>query len=154
MKEQRKRIWIDPFQTGLLTRIAAYLLICQLVIWGFYAFCDQINRVLDAMGVEGPFLTSALGRTLLAFLILVPPLAVDTIRFAHRLVGPLYRFRKTMQAIAAGEPVALVRLRRGDQLVDFQDDFNAMLRALEAKGMILVKAAGQRADAASLETIS
>ena len=64
----------------------------------------------------------------------------DAIRFAHRLVGPLYRFRKTMQAIAAGEQVAPVQLRKGDLLVGFQDDFNEhALGILEKQGYVLSK---------------
>jgi hypothetical protein len=139
MKEHRKRIWIDPFQTGLLIRVSVYLLLYQVVVWAFMAVCELLNSVAAAAGADWHFPSSSTMRTVLALLILSPPLAMDAIRFAHRLVGPLYQFRKTMQAIAAGEPVTLVQLRRGDLLFDFKDDFNSMLKALEEKGLVLLK---------------
>jgi hypothetical protein len=139
MKEQRRRIWIDRFQTGLLIRIVVYLFIFQTVLWAFNAYCDQMTSAMAAIGTEWPLLESSLVRAVLAFLILVPPLTLDSFRFAHRLVGPLYRFRKTIQAIAAGEEVTLVQLRKGDLLLDFKDDFNLMLKALEEKGLVLLK---------------
>jgi hypothetical protein len=154
MKEHRKRIWIDPFQTGLLLRIAVYLLVYQLVVWAFFAFCEKINHDLASIGVEWPFLTSSVVRMVLALVILVPPLVLDSVRFAHRLVGPLYRFRKAIQAVAAGQPVALVQLRKGDLLVDFQDDLNRMLKTLEEKGLVLLQAPGAAAKAESKEAVS
>ena len=139
MKDNRKRIWIDPFQTGLLIRIAVYLLLFQVVVWAFTAVCEQLNIAATAAGAEGHLLSSSTVRILLALLVLSPPLVLDAVRFAYRLVGPLYRFRKTIQAIAAGEPVALVQLRQGDLLGEFKDDFNSMLKTLEEKGLILLK---------------
>lgn len=140
MKEQRKRIWIDPFQTGLIVRIVVYLVAFQAVAWAFFALCDQVNVAFATRGAEVSYLRGGLARNLLSLLILVPPLTLEAVRFAHRLVGPLYRFRKTVQAIAAGERVALVQLRKGDLLLDFKDDFNAMLRRLEQQGYVLLKA--------------
>lgn len=153
MKEHRRRIWIDPFQTGLLLRIGVYLFAYQVVLWAFFAFCEQINNAFTAVGAEWPLLSSGFARTVLALLILAPPLILDAVRFAHRLVGPLYRFRKTMQAVAAGEPVALVRLRQGDLLLDFQDDFNRMLKTLEEKGLVLLEAPGAADNAPTREAV-
>jgi nitrogen fixation/metabolism regulation signal transduction histidine kinase len=66
---------------------------------------------------------------------LVPVLAWDTIRMSHRLVGPLVRFRKTMEAIADGEPVRPIKLRDGDYLTDLRDEFNRMLESLQKRGV-------------------
>jgi hypothetical protein len=140
MKEHRTRFWIDPFQTGLLVRIAIYLLVYQFAIWAFLTFCDRLSTTVEATGASWPFLASGYWRTALAFLLVVPPLAVDAIRFAHRLIGPLYRFRKTIEAVAAGEPVSLVHLRKGDLLIEFQDALNGMLRTLESKGVVVIEA--------------
>ena len=139
MKEHRKRIWVDPFQTGLLVRIAAYILLYQAVAGAFFALCEATNAVFAKSGAEASYLNSTLARTLLALVVLLPPLTMDAVRFTHRLVGPLYRFRKTIRAIAAGERVALVQLRKGDMLLDFQNDFNAMLKHLEQQGYVLLK---------------
>jgi hypothetical protein len=140
MRNLRKRIWIDPFQTGLVVRIAAYLVVYQLIAATLFAASEHFYAAaVGAAGTPGAHLSSPLGRTCMAFLFLFPPLAWEAVRFAHRLVGPLRRFRQVVRAIAAGEPVALVQLRKGDLLPDFRDDFNAMLRSLEQRGLILLQ---------------
>src|SRR5438046_2025257 len=42
----------------------------------------------------------------------------DAVVFTHRIVGPLYRFRKVIQAITAGEELTLIKLRQGDLLLE------------------------------------
>ena len=153
MKEYRKKLWIHPFQTGLLVRIIVYCLVYQVAAWAFFVLCEQIKFGLAAIGAEWPLLSSNFFRTLLTLVVLVPPLTLDAVRFAHRLVGPLYRFRKTVQAMAAGEPVALVHLRKGDLLLDFQDDFNAMLKHLEQQGYVLLKAPGAPLNAETPQAV-
>jgi hypothetical protein len=140
MKQNRKHIWIDSFQTGLLVRIAAYCIIFQLAAWAFSTFCEELDSALATMGVESKLFYNSFARGLVALLIVVPPLTIDAVRFAHRFVGPLYRFRKTIQAMAAGEEVSLVKLRKDDLLMEFKDDFNAMLQYLEQQGYVLLQA--------------
>jgi hypothetical protein len=139
MRELRKRIWIDPFQTGLLLRIAFCCLIFQGATWAFFSLCDVIDDAIGTASTERHSFASAAVRSVLALIIVVPPLVVDSVRFAHRLVGPLYRFRKTIQAITAGEPVSLITLRKGDMLMDFRDDFNQMLLHLQQQGLVVLK---------------
>ena len=58
--------------------------------------------------------------TLLLFVVLVPFLAWDAVRFAHRLVGPLVRFSRAMEIAGGlcftGALVAFVTIRRGATL--------------------------------------
>src|SRR5262249_52083778 len=126
----------------------------QVVVWAFTALCEQLNIAATAAGAEGHLLSSGTVRVVLALLVLSPPLVLYSVRFAYRLVGPLYRFRKTIQAIAAGEPVALVQLRRGDLLGEFKDNFNAMLKTLEEKGLILLKDPEKAVNAETAEVAS
>jgi len=63
----------------------------------------------------------------------------DAMHFTHRIVGPLYRFRQAIKAVASGEEVALVCLRKGDYLLEMKDDFNEMLKALEQRGAVVLK---------------
>lgn len=135
MNQQRKRIWTEQFQTKLFLRIGLYWLIYQLTVWNFLFVAQLVE--------EGPGdLWEQLGRfawqqypTLLCFLIIVPVLAWDAVRFAHRLVGPVVRFRKTLQEMTAGKPVRPIRLRQGDFLTDLQDDFNGMLQSMHEQGV-------------------
>jgi hypothetical protein len=142
MSEQRKHIWIHPFQTGLLIRIAAYCVLYQVAAWALFSLFEYFDAGIKTLGAQSTLVSNVPLRTLLILLFLVPPMAVDALRFAHRLVGPLYRVRQTIQAIAAGEPVALVQMRKGDLLFDLQDDFNLMLGTLEQQGYVVLKAPG------------
>jgi len=49
----------------------------------------------------------------------------------HRIVGPIYRLKQHMTAVANGEDVEPLRLRDTDQLADVCDVYNQMLVALD-----------------------
>lgn len=142
MTNQRTQVWVDIFQTRLCYRIAAYLVLFVVSL----ANLLFIWRLLE----EGPGNPLAqLGQVLLDFapvfaslVVLLPILAWDTVRFSHRLVGPLFRLRRLMRAVAAGETVRPLKLREGDFLTDLADDFNKMLEALQRQGVPTLKPAG------------
>jgi hypothetical protein len=138
-QEDRKRVWVDTFQTWLTLRIGSYLVLFLLVLMNFlFAWrlwqegpgnpWDQFVRMLRDYLPVG-----------ICLLILVPIMAWDAIRFSHRLVGPVVRFRRAAQDIARGEPVRLLKLREGDYMTEFRDDFNAMLEALQRRGVAVLK---------------
>jgi hypothetical protein len=138
-REQRTRVWIDEFQTHLTRRIAAYLVLFFLVLvnllfaWrlmteGAGNPWEQFLRMLRDYLPVG-----------VCLLVLVPIMAWDAIHFTHRLVGPLVRFRRAMQAIAEGDPVRTIQLRQGDYLTDLRDDFNQMLAALQERGAVVIE---------------
>src|SRR5262249_41464266 len=133
--DQRTRVWIDQFQTHLTRRIATYLLLFFVVLFNFlYAW----RLLAEGAGNPGEQFLGMLRDYLpvaVCLLLLVPVMAWDAIRFTHRLVGPLVRFRRAMQSIAQGEPVRAIRLREGDYLTDLRDDFNEMLTALQERGV-------------------
>ena len=51
---------------------------------------------------------------------------------SHKMAGPVYRFEQTCKAIAKGDFSQRVHLRKGDQLTDLQEDFNATMDRVEA----------------------
>lgn len=138
MRNRRRRIWIDRLQTRLFLRMVMY---CVLLLAG----------VLVSAGLWIHFLTFVESTTgsrqnfvfftpmILAFLMLVPIFIVDMVRYSHRFAGPLYRFRQTIKAIIDGDEVPLVHLRKGDLMMEMQDEFNEMLLTLEQRGLIVVK---------------
>jgi methyl-accepting chemotaxis protein len=135
MREERTKVWIDNFQTKLFVRMGWYWLIYQVSLWNLVF----VWRLLQ----EGPGnLLEQYGRfwldnapALVGCLALLPILAWDAVKFAHRVVGPIYRFRQTMRAVAAGEAVRPIKLRQGDFLIEMQDDFNTMLEKLQRQGV-------------------
>lgn len=50
---------------------------------------------------------------------------------SHKMAGPVYRFEQTCKAIAKGDFSQRVHLRKGDQLMDLQDEFNKMMDRVE-----------------------
>src|SRR5258708_5583519 len=115
-----------------------YFVLYQLAICAVYF----IDARLGTLG-------GAVGETASSFgFVLTPVVALglglvfiyDAAKLSHRIVGPLYRVRKTIQAVAAGGEVDLVVLRKGDYLLELRDDLNEMLRALEQRGAITIKA--------------
>src|SRR5262249_36948226 len=126
MRQRRKKYWIDTIQTKLSLRIAAYCLIYQAVLWILLIFSQQLCVFLELL-LQHPLPTGSWLPSVLVLILLSPLLVNDVIRFAHRFVGPMYRFRKTIQALADGEPVQRIRLRKGDFLQEFKDDFNRLL---------------------------
>jgi general secretion pathway protein G len=69
------------------------------------------------------YLWSALGGVLLVA-------AAALIKTSHRIAGPLYRFRRVFDAVAAGDLTMSARVRRGDYLSLESDALEAMLAAL------------------------
>ena len=139
MHQKRTKIWIDRFQTSLSARLAMYFLLYQVTVWLLFWIDARLLTLTNSAGgvaatfgfVLTPIATVALG---LLFI-------YDAVKETHRIVGPLYRFRKTIQAVTAGEDIRLVALRQGDHLQEMKDDLNAMLRALEERGAITIKGA-------------
>jgi methyl-accepting chemotaxis protein len=138
-REDRKKVWVDQFQTRLFTRLCAYLAI--------YLFC-LVNLLfvwrLIGEGPGNPLAQYAgvlvdYAPALIILAVMLPFLAYDAIRFSHRLVGPLARIRDVMEAVANGDPVRIIKLRDGDFPIELRDDFNRMLEALQKHGIPVLK---------------
>ena len=52
---------------------------------------------------------------------------------SHRMAGPVYRFEQTCKQIAKGDFSQRVHLRKGDQLTQLQQEFNAMMDEIEKR---------------------
>jgi len=140
-RDQRQRIWVDQFQTRLTMRIGAYLALFLVVLVNFlFAWRLAAEGVTD-LGEQFVRMLRDYLPVGICLMLLVPVIAWDAIRFTHRLVGPLVRFRTTMQSVADAEPVRPIRLREGDYLNDLRDDFNHMLESLQRRGVPVLKPA-------------
>ncbi|MFL5327669.1 MAG: hypothetical protein ACJ8C4_02035 [Gemmataceae bacterium] len=138
MKEKRGKIWIDPFQTGLIMRIIAYCAFYQIALLIYFAVCEQAELILASMGMSWFFISNPVWRGVFALVLILIPAAMDALFFAHRFVGPVFRFRAAVRDIASGKPVSMIQLRKNDMLTEFRDEFNAMLEQLAKKGAIVI----------------
>jgi hypothetical protein len=130
---KRTRLWIDPsLQFGLLVRLALYLVSGSLVLLHI-AFLIEVLGNLPVVLNRGvlEFYTNFIARQvplLIALLAVLPLFLYDMVKFSHRFAGPLYRFRKTLEAMAAGKPVQPVKIRKDDLLRDIVPPINAVIR--------------------------
>ncbi|MBI4422978.1 MAG: HAMP domain-containing protein [Elusimicrobia bacterium] len=70
---------------------------------------------------------------------------------SHRFAGPIYRFEKSAQVVGTGDLTHRVSLRTGDDLLELQEEFNAMVSSLQAqvqKDRSLIQHLGTRIDEA------
>jgi hypothetical protein len=142
MRNKRTKIWIDRFQTKLSIRLAAYLILYEAALWALFWINNRLAIMSDSAGwTVSPFGT--LLTPVIAFGLAVLFIR-DAMRQTHRVVGPLYRFRKVIQAVTTGEDITLVRLRENDHLQELKADFNAMLLALEQRGAITLTHAAEQ----------
>ena len=130
----RKRLLVDPkVQGALVVRVVAY--------WCFYALV--VSQVLLCWKiVESPntsffqyFDFAGLWResaaVAIAALIVLPVLLVDVLRVSNRFAGPIFRMRRSLRSLAAGEYAMPVQLRKGDFCEEVADEINALAAYVE-----------------------
>src|SRR5581483_6417014 len=127
-------------QTLLIVRIAAYFVVYQVFVWAVFACEESIRQSLRyETSLERPWSFIIIRETIL---LTVGALFIwDAVKLAHKIVGPLYRFRMVVKAVTAGEEVPVIVLRQGDLLLEMRDDMNEMLKALEQRGAVTLKQA-------------
>jgi len=144
-RKPRKSVWVNSFQTKLFYRMTFYWLVYTITLLNLlfaWRLAREGSGDIWQQWVATVYENAPL---FLCFLIVTPWIGFDAVRFANRLVGPLARFRKALQTVAANEPVRPLRLRKDDFLLDMQDDLNAMLAALEQRRAVRL----ERDEAAS-----
>jgi hypothetical protein len=158
MGRQFKRtcLWIDPpLQARLLLRMALYLLLHVAFVWHIaFIFQAMTEVATDGPGPGlGGLYVEALRQQkflLLALALTLPIILYDLLKFSNRIAGPLYRCRKVMQQMAAGQPVPEFTPRQHDQLGEFFQTFNALIKAWNAR--LAAGANGQAANGGAAET--
>jgi nitrate/nitrite-specific signal transduction histidine kinase len=137
LREKRKKIWIDKFQTKLSLRLAFHFALYQIAVLILMIIERRLTLNMEAMGGHAGTSLLIIQAATAAYLGCL--FIYDTIKFSHRVVGPLHNFRKAIQAITAGEEIDLVALRKTDLLQEMKDDFNKMVKVLEERGAVTLK---------------
>ena len=133
---RRRRILIDRFQYRLL--VINLLYFCTiLLIFATALFLPLIlelhsDSILQQAEAASQFL-SLHARVWPALFLVFVLLAFHSLFVSHRIVGPLYRFRTTFQAVAAGDLSVRAILRKHDYLGSELESVNQMIASLQAK---------------------
>mgnify|MGYP001821305983 CR=1 FL=1 len=133
MNNRRKKHLVDSSVQGALVRrillhwlMFLALTLVMLPAWQLISSGD-IFRPFSVLVAESWTRTAPV---FLALVAMMPLFAWDTVKFSHRFAGPMYRFRKTLQELAAHGEAPMVKLRNGDFWQEVADDFNAVLERL------------------------
>jgi hypothetical protein len=132
----RKRLFVDRHVQGaLLFRIAIYwcfsvLTVCLVTLcFRAITYTGPVDSFFDYFAF-GEFF-SRYGVVLLASLVPLPLIMLDVLVTSNRFAGPLFRMRRSMRALAAGEHVRPIQFREKDFLQDLAGEFNAVARHVE-----------------------
>ncbi len=142
----RRRLFVDrQVQGALLFRIAIYwcfsvFAICLITLCG-QAIMYPNRPFLDYFAF-GDFFVQY-GPIIVTSLVLVPLVMVDVVATSNRFVGPLFRMRRSMRALAAGEPVEPIYFRDKDFWKDVANEFNLVLVRVEELEKELAEAKAQ-----------
>ena len=138
----RRRLYVDPaFQKRLLGRVLLYWVFYHGTVWhlmfllnfvGVGIKQDPTAAPKSFWALYGEFTMDHLW-VIVCFLVMLPVLGRDLLKFSHRIAGPLVRFRNSLQAMADGKPVTTVKLREKDFLTDFLAVFNRMVESWNAR---------------------
>ena len=153
----RKQLFVDrKIQGMLLYRIAIYwcfavLTVCAIVLCVNAITYDGPNdSFLDLMAFQEFFIKY--GVVVAASALLVPIIMFDVLVISNRFAGPLFRLRRSMRALAAGEHVEPIRFRDKDLLPELADEFNAVLERVHHLQYQLDEARRKSGDLADYES--
>lgn len=128
----RKRLFIDHrVQAALLLRVVAYWCCClvtvglSLLTWRLLTGPAQSVYLYLA---DAWYFAVPAG---IASALILPLVIYDILKLSNRFAGPLYRLRRELRRLAAGEPVPPVRFRTGDFWPELADEFNATSQRIQ-----------------------
>ena len=124
----RRRIFIHgPIQGALISRIALYWLLSMFIQALLIMLLSVGSGSADDLYQMTQQFWWHVKLVLVSSLLTLPLLMLDIIKLSHRWVGPIFRLRTAMQALAMGESVQPLTFRAGDFWPDLAGDFNAVL---------------------------
>jgi len=132
---RRTRILVDNLQYRLLALNLTYFFTILLIFAAalFIPLIIQLeSRTLsfaEKQEVASQFLFLD-ARVWPAILIVFVLLAIHSVFASHRIAGPLYRFRRVFEAVAAGDLTARAIIPKNDYLATDADTINEMIAAL------------------------
>lgn len=95
-------------------------------------------RVTDLYSPTAPL-------TVLKLVVYAASVVGVSLLLSHRIAGPLFRFEKSAERVAAGDLSLRVVLRKEDEFLGFQDKFNGMLESLRNRVSSDVESAAKTA---------
>lgn len=135
--KRRKQIVDKKVQGALIRRAARYWLysvaaIGSLTILG-WIFVTPGVRVLVGSAELMATVVSMFAVAVAASFLLLPFVLLDLSRLTNRFAGPMFRLRRSIRQLAAGECVKPLHFRDGDYWQEVAKEFNALLERVTAE---------------------
>ena len=118
-----------PLAVAITTAVTLCAL-CVLLVGGIEEFIGDEEALKDAIARAQMHIALVVAAVVLVHIVLVVWLGLIT---SHRIAGPIYRIRKSLEEVAKGNMNVRIHLRKHDKLVEVADAFNAMMESLAAK---------------------
>ncbi len=134
----RKKIIVKPeYQLKLALTFFIYIIIYSAVL-GFIIFYPLYSALNSAATIEEQTLISSMvlflhKRVWIGFIIVAGLAAVHAIFSSHRVVGPMYRFEKMVEALKGGDYRMRIRIRKRDEFKEMEGFLNELAQNLEMK---------------------
>lgn len=116
------------FLGGLLTAVIVYFLVMQFRQSTTVAFLNSRVVARPTGAFVFPIIVQTVGIMTIAVAIAA---FVMSVLFTHKISGPLYRFKKVIEAAKGGDLSLDFRIRQKDQLHDLAGGLNDMIRSLK-----------------------
>lgn len=133
------------FQLTFIFRFLILILIEAALIGGLFMYISTdtvttgyFNSILTIERTPNFFFTPVVFIVLIVVIGVTISGMIIFILLSHRIAGPLYRFERDLEEIAAGDLTKRINLRKTDQLVDFKDALNSLVESLDHR-MGLIK---------------
>lgn len=144
---KRRNYFIDKeFQTRFIFRFCLLVILSGLLTFGILCLLGRESTtvsIVDSRVVvrsTSDFLLPILIQTILIVMVIVGLATIAvTLFFSHKIAGPLYRFKKVIEALKAGDFSSSACIRKQDQLQDLAVKLNLMIEKVRDQ-VNLVKA--------------
>ena len=128
---RKKKVVSLSIQGAVTLRIVTHSI---LFVWSVFIVCLGMLYMLgpvensESLDRIRTICLSAIG---ISTVVILPAIVYDSIKFGHRMAGPIVRFKNLLPKIGV-EKVEHVGLRKNDFWQDFPAEFNAMIDRVEA----------------------
>jgi hypothetical protein len=134
---QRKKYFVDsPVQGAILLHAAGYWLYASIT----YTLVVLIYRVaptwLAGRSIDLNELWYHFAPLFISSVVLFPIVMFRAVRFSHRFVGPMVRFRQILRLLAEGKPAPQFTLREDDFWIEVAEELN-QVSAMVEKGRLV-----------------
>ncbi|MBR3632073.1 MAG: hypothetical protein IKN49_03300 [Elusimicrobiaceae bacterium] len=126
----KKKLQLRYMALILISVLAGLLIMAYEMVFTLHDIFDHYPVLLQPLYDHFPSIAYSFVYKILVYIVFV--VLISAI-LSHKMAGPVYRFEQTCKEIAKGDLSKRVHLRKGDQLMELQDEFNHMMDYLEAE---------------------